>query len=479
MENKNEFPNEPANVNADEVQTEIESIATTNTTPEIGESEIVADNSVTHKDTPTIPQEVYDKLPTLLKRGVDVFDLGRERDVFLTGALGVLSGTITNISGSYDGYEIYPNLNTLVIAPPASGKSRMKFAETLVQPLHRSLLRKYDVEVKNFKAKNKSNQSGNIENPTLQTLFIAGNSSSASVIKQMKANEGKGIIFETEADTLGNAFKQDWGAFFSELVRCTFQQETIRYERSTDKVHIEIEKPKLAIVLSGTANQVKPIISSIHNGLFSRFLYYIYKGDAKLKKIGKDVNGVNLTLHFEKLATELSSFLQGREKDIYNFEFTEKQFEKSHEFLKPILSEAKVFLGEDISSVVFRAGLIHFKICIILSVLREFDKGNSNDKKIICQDEDFEIGLKLMEVFLPHSFEVFQSMQKPASREEYSQKEQFLAALPNGKFERKIIQALTIELKKSERTLDTWLKEFVENGLIKQIGHGLYEKGTK
>ena len=455
----NNFPQKPKNLYAEVGKEEQQ---------EIGES--------LEQHTPTISQAVYDSLPTLLKQATDVFEQARERDVFLTGALGVLSGCMTNISGSYDGYEVYPNLNSLIIAPPASGKSRMKFAETLVRPLHEELLTQYNKELLKFKASKKSKQPGILNSPIRQTLFVAGNSSSASMIKQLKANDGKGIIFETEADTLGNALKQDWGTFLSELIRCSFQQETIRYERSTDNVYIEISKPKLAIILSGTPNQVQPLISSIQNGLFSRFIYYTFKGNAELKLISKDVNGKNLTSYFELLGKDFSKFLMSRAANVYSFEFTKDHFQKAYDFFQPLFSKAKTFLGEDISSVIFRAGLTLYKLCMVLSVLRQ--KDNLDDVKglIICKNEDFNIGLQLMEVYLKHSFEVYKSMQKPSMKQEFTIKEQFLSALPNGQFEWKLVTGLITEIGKKERTLKYWLDEFISNGLVKQISHGIYEK---
>ena len=214
---------------------------------------------------PSIPNSVYSLLPSLIKKGTDAFNIDRERDFYLTGLLSVLSGCLTNISGSYDGYEIFPNLFAINIAPPASGKSRMKFAEHVVRPLQQQMINKYESDLKKFNANKKGAGTGIISPPVFQTLFIAGNSSDAAIIKQLKNNDGKGIIFETEADALGKAFSQDWGTFLSELVRCSFQQETIRYQRATNDVYIEIEKPKLAIALSGTPDQVKPIINSIQN----------------------------------------------------------------------------------------------------------------------------------------------------------------------------------------------------------------------
>jgi len=136
-------------------------------------------NNATDSVTPTIPKSVYSSLPSLLKKGAEVFDNDRERDVFYRG-LSVLSGCFSNISGCYDGYEIYPNLNTMVIAPPASGKSRMKFAEKLVRPLQDNKMKKYEHELSQFKTKKKG--TAKVSSPNFQSIFIAGNTSATAVI---------------------------------------------------------------------------------------------------------------------------------------------------------------------------------------------------------------------------------------------------------------------------------------------------------
>ena len=49
--------------------------------------------------SPMIPEEVYENLPPTLKESCEVFS-GRERDVYLTSALSIISGGLSNIKGS-------------------------------------------------------------------------------------------------------------------------------------------------------------------------------------------------------------------------------------------------------------------------------------------------------------------------------------------------------------------------------------------
>ena len=79
-------------------------------------------SDIQHKITsPYIPDQIYDVLPPTLKEACNVFK-GRERDVFFTSALSVISGGLHNVSGLYANDKVFPNLFSIIIAPPASGK---------------------------------------------------------------------------------------------------------------------------------------------------------------------------------------------------------------------------------------------------------------------------------------------------------------------------------------------------------------------
>jgi len=49
-------------------------------------------------------------------------------------------------------------------------------------------------------------------------------------------------------------------------------------EDSTDQEYREVKKSYLSVLLSGTPAQVKPLIPSTENGLFSRQLFYYMHG---------------------------------------------------------------------------------------------------------------------------------------------------------------------------------------------------------
>ena len=434
------------------------------------------DNLFPHIDTlktPVFPQIVYQNLPSILKEATKYFENDRERDVVLLGSLGVLSGSFTNIIGEYDGYEFAPNLYVLIVAPPASGKSRMKFAEYLIKPFHNNLIAKYEQEMVKHKATIKKNNQVVTNSPNRKTMFIPGNTSSAAIIKQLKSNNGQGIIFETEADTLTGNFKQDWGNF-SELLRSGFQQETIRYQRSGSDVLIEIAKPKFSIVLSGTPDQTKNLVTSVQNGLFSRFTYYTFNSRIELKEISKQVSGVNLTQHFEKLAAQLCPLIEINQNTQFTFEFTQIQFKKSYEFFKNEFNFASTFLGDDSVSLIFRLQLMLFKIAMTLSYLEYLEKGNASNI-LVCSNETFNTSLEIIKVLAKHSLVVYQAVQTPVVLQENMTKIKFLELLPS-EFQAKDVLKAAESVSKSERTCKYWIDDFIKTGYVKKIGHGKYKK---
>ena len=230
--------------------------------------------------------KIFEQLPLLLREGCQVFKDDRERDVFLTGALGVLSGCLPEVKGIYDGRILYPNLYAFVIAPAASGKGAIVFARTLGVAYHEQLIEeskvkyqayrqtliRYESDLIKYKKGKLSELPTAPEEQTFKKLFIPANSSSAMLIRQLSSNESGGILFESEADTLGNVLKQDWGGY-SDLMRKAFHHEAISYSRKFNDQYIEIEKPKLSVVLSGTPSQVLTLIPSTEDGLFSRFYF--------------------------------------------------------------------------------------------------------------------------------------------------------------------------------------------------------------
>jgi len=170
----------------------------------------------------TFPEEVFDALPHILKEGVRAFTDSRKRDVFLTGALSIISGCLPKVTGIYFNERVYPHLFTFIIAPSASGKGVLNNAKRIGDKYHQKILQQsrdaqkiYETELAEFKRqefkKNKGAEPApeKPQQPPFKIVFIPADCSQARMVEHLQANEGQGIICETEADTMSGAKKQD------------------------------------------------------------------------------------------------------------------------------------------------------------------------------------------------------------------------------------------------------------------------------
>lgn len=434
---------------------------------------------------PYLPDNIFDKLPNILKKGCEAFTDRRERDVFFTGAITILSGCLQSVSGGYRGKIHYPNLFSFIIAPAASGKGAITYAKDLGEKYHDKLVResqaaykKYEIEEREYK-KLIANKKTNIsdveppEAPPFKVLYIPADNSSSRVIQQLKEGDEIGIFCETEADSMSNSMKQDWGGY-SHLLRKAFHHEPISYSRKTNREWVELKKPKLSVALAGTPNQVISLISSAEDGLFSRFLFYTFKTNIEWIDAGETANGINLTRHFNSLGNEVMQLIEFLESqpDI-TFKMSTNQWKKLNDYGRECLSEIATFVSEEMSSTVKRLGLILYRITMIITVLRYYDNGESS-ATYTATDEDFEIALSLAKVYQAHSVFMFKELPKQGTVTDEVMK-RFYDALP-AKCQRKKAIKIAEKMSIKTRTADLYLAKLSKNKYLKKVKNGFYNK---
>lgn len=169
----------------------------------------------------------------------------------------------------------------LVIAPPASGKGALTWVRRLAEPLHDALMESYSEKMKAYRldkaqwdmlGKEKASKP-EPEQPCMKMFLIAGDNSGAGMLENLMDANGAGLICETEADTVSTAIGTDYG-HWSDTLRKSFDHERLAYNRRTNHEYRECKISYLSVLLSGTPAQVKPLIPSAENGLFSRQLFY-------------------------------------------------------------------------------------------------------------------------------------------------------------------------------------------------------------
>ncbi|HET8839767.1 MAG TPA: DUF3987 domain-containing protein, partial [Flavobacteriaceae bacterium] len=356
-----------------------------------------------NRQMPNFPNSLFSNLPEFLQKVVQPASSQEEKDLMLLGALVSLSACLPKLYGIYDGRKMHPNLFLFITAKASAGKGRLMLCKHLVNPIHKQmreqakmLKMQHDSEMADYNTKKGKEE--NIEKPTKppeKMLFIPANNSSTGAYQLLGDSDGKGLIFETEGDTLAHAFKSDYGNY-SDGFRKAFHHETISYYRRTDREYVDIENPCLSAVLSGTPKQVLSLIPNAENGLFSRFILYYMNVRPTWKNVFATDTNQGLDEYFESLGNEFYELYRVlKTNPEMQFLLTAEQKRKFNSFFEQIQTRYVALQGLDYMATVRRLGLIAFRIAMILSALRIMETGELNSK-ITCLDEDFQTSLSLV-----------------------------------------------------------------------------------
>jgi len=438
------------------------------------------------KNTPKIQDDIISGLPEILRSGASVFTDPRERDVFLTGALAILSGCMLKVSGIYAQEVVYPNLFVFIIAPAASGKGAMKFAKNLADKYHEQLVTQsrenqqiFEHEMNQYKMNHHSKKKDEPEaeppqQPLFKVLFIPANSSYAKILHHLEQNQGEGIICETEADTMSNVLKQEWGGY-SDMLRKSFHHERLSSSKKTNNEFIEVNNSRLSVALSGTPSQVTGLISSSEDGLFSRFLFYAYKVDQVWKDVSP-ANSTNLTTHFSDLSLRVYDIILFLNEHPTEVNLSGDQWEILNSTCSFWLKETTAFHAEEAGSVVKRLGLILFRIAMVFSALRKYETGETSTI-ITCNDCDFILAIRLVSVYLQHSLLMFNNLPRQSVMSVFlsgENKMQFFESLPK-EFKRAEAIQMGSKYNLSNRSIDALLRR-LDGKYLCQPRFGFYRK---
>ena len=433
-------------------------------------------------NTPRIPSEVYQQLPEILKESADMFQDAIEKDVFLIGAISVISGCLPNVEGIYFDEPHSAHLYSFITAPAGSGKGKLKWAKYFGLKIHKTMVEQsirakedYEQELENYNNLNKNQRQGveRPREPKRKMFYIPANSSSSAFIQALSDNDFKGIIFETEADTLAGTLKQDWGNF-SDVLRKAFHHESTNMFRRKDNEHIEVEDPHLAIALSGTPKQVHNMMPDVENGLFSRFLYYAFEDYSDFKNPFVSHQKVNYTDFFEEKGKQVYELYQilTNQPSVIEFRFTADQGEVFTEQFNVLYKRNRMLLGNDFNANSRRLGLVTFRIAMVLRTLRILEDGDYSNP-LICNETDFQTAIQIAFTLEKHAIAVFQNL---PNNDLKGVKLKFYNVLPDN-FNRQGYLAVAQELNIKEKTAEKYIGQFKEIGLLLHE-HNNYTKPT-
>ena len=399
------------------------------------------------------------QLPWQVEKAISIAPEGEMRDMLLLSLLTNYAYALPAMR-MYHGFphHVYgPELMTMVLAPAASGKGIMNYAKQLLQ---------------------------GIENEHGEFIFLPANTSSAALMSYLQMLKGRGIMMATEIDTLSKALGSSTGGF-SDVLRCMFEHETISKLRKNHEEFIEITDPHFAVLISGTYNQLKPLIKSRENGLMSRFACYVVKqtqdfDDRVWLDAEEDAVPQDIAL-YEQLGHELSlryGWMKKAKRNCY-FYLTDAQRKTITRMFRAMYDIYRKSFGNEFDSILKRMPVIMKRIGMILTGLR-MDMTKPLPERMVCSEDDFETMILIAHKLLMHSAMMFQMLpeNKDAVPGEIGQtliQRQFFDMLPADFTKQDAVKQAEV-LGVSIKTIEVWLQKYIQSSHIERVMHGSYRK---
>ena len=353
----------------------------------------------------------------------------QSKDKMTLSVINTISGAIPNYYAIYDERVIYPPLYFLFCGKAASRKGEIGLALKVLKALKREIQKAYHSEMeayeqehalwesKNSKAE-RAERGPEPKEPKYRSPIMAANSSYAVFISNLKANDGWGVMFDTEADNVSQMLKTDYGDY-STLLRQAPHHEPICYNRVRDNIHIEIEEPRLAVCLTCTPDQLPALFPTILNGLGSRFLFYNLNREVKWRSPFQRKEKTNEQL-FEELGErylELHHMMEELGDKRIQFLMPESLQERFDQYFEEMLQDQFYMLGDGIVSFIFRMGLYFIRITMVLALLRRFSDlapgkplFEAHEQAITCCETDFRIAMTIMDTLVNHTAYIYSGL---------------------------------------------------------------------
>ena len=405
------------------------------------------------------PHLTAGQLPTQLEQALSVAPEGEMRDMLLLSLLTNCAYALPAMRMLHGRphHTYSPELLTMIVAPAASGKGIMNYGRLLLQA----------IEGKNGKQ-----------------VYIPANSSASALIKVMDEYDGRGIVFATEMDTLTQTLRAAYGKF-GDLVRCIFEHETVSQLRRQNNEFIEIRNPRIAMLLSGTPNQVSPLLRNRENGLMSRFGCYVVNSrmdfDDHVWDVEEEGNTPREALLYDRLATELGDrylWMEEAEHECY-FYLTNTQLKTIKRMFRSEYDTYSHEFGDLFDASLKRMPVIMKRIGMILAGLR-LDMSQPLPERVVCSEEDFQTMLLIGHKLLMHAAMVFQMMPelKATPMGEIGGnmlQKQFFQMLPTDFTKQDAVKQAEV-LGISVDTMKRWLTKYTQSNDIQRIEQGKYRK---
>lgn len=382
------------------------------------------------REVPYLPDELFDRLPDFLKRGLMHVRNKRERDILLLSMITNISGCLPGVRMNYGGMVYSADLYLVALAGSGRGKGVMQLAAILpaaIQEYYDELNRKDEREYRQKLLKwnleeRLAAQEKRVpdldqcpEMPVERILKVAPNISKSQLILALEAGGAVGLVMNaSELDMISSAMHQEYGKH-DDVMRAASQHEEVSSYFKTDHRLVVVSDPHLALCASGTPAQLHKFISSLENGMYSRVAFYVGQAPWEYKSANPGKARLDMRAYFKGMGEELLRmfiFLSGSPTEVV---FTEEQWKEHTERFRTYLREVVAEDDDSPGAIVLRHGLMMSRIAMVLTALRKCEpQWNTSEWK--CSDEDFHTAMQIVDVLLEHSLLLSTSMDDTAGR---------------------------------------------------------------
>ena len=382
------------------------------------------------RNVPCLPDELFDRLPDFLKRGLTHVRNKRERDILLLSMITNISGCLPGVRMNYGGMVYSADLYLVALAGSGRGKGVMQLAAILpaaIQEYYDELNRKDEREYRQKLLKwnleeRLAAQEKRVpdldqcpEMPVERILKVAPNISKSQLILALEAGGSVGLVMNaSELDMISSAMHQEYGKH-DDVMRAASQHEEVSSYFKTDHRLVIVSDPHLALCASGTPAQLHKFISSLENGMYSRVAFYVGQAPWEYKSANPGKVRLDMRAYFKGMGEELLRmfiFLSGSSTEVI---FTEEQWKEHTERFRTYLREVVAEDDDSPGAIVLRHGLMMSRIAMVLTALRKCEpQWNTSEWK--CSDEDFRTAMQIVDVLLEHSLLLSTSMDDTAGR---------------------------------------------------------------
>ena len=272
------------------------------------------------RNVPCLPDELFDRLPDFLKRGLTHVRNKRERDILLLSMITNISGCLPGVRMNYGGMVYSADLYLVALAGSGRGKGVMQLAAILpaaIQEYYDELNRKDEREYRQKLLKwnleeRLAAQEKRVpdldqcpEMPVERILKVAPNISKSQLILALEAGGSVGLVMNaSELDMISSAMHQEYGKH-DDVMRAASQHEEVSSYFKTDHRLVIVSDPHLALCASGTPAQLHKFISSLENGMYSRVAFYVGQAPWEYKSANPGKVRLDMRAYFKGMGEEL------------------------------------------------------------------------------------------------------------------------------------------------------------------------------